>query len=139
MRFMGVNLLAVLVAAIAIWAIGFALYGFLFDEQWMAWTGTSQETAEAEMWRMWLSPVMPILTALGLAVIYRWTGVNSLGTAMRTSLVLWLFFGFVILLYGWVYSDQRVEVLVLDAVHILLTYLVGGAILAAWPRRTAAV
>ena len=134
MRFGGVNLLAVLVAAIAIWAIGLLIYGVLFDKQWMAWTGTSMETAESEMWRMGFSPVMPILTALGLAVIYRWKGVSDLRRAMVTSLVLWLCFGFVILMYGWTYSDQRPEVLALDSVHILLNYLVGGAIIALWPK-----
>ena len=138
MRFGGVNLLAVLVAAIAIWAIGFVIYGVLFEEQWMTWAGVSAEAAETEMWRMAFSPVMPILTAIGLAVIYRWKGVTDLRRAMVTSLVLWLCFGFVILMYGWTYSSQPAELLALDSAHILLNYLVGGAIIALWPQRRGA-
>ena len=138
MGFGGVNLLAVLVAAIAIWLLGFLIYGVLFEEQWMEWTGTTQAVAEAEMWRMAFSPLMPILTAVGLAVVYRWAGVDSLARAMKVSFALWLFFGFVLMMYGWTYSDMRVEQLVLDSAHVLLGYLIGGAIIALWPKGRAA-
>ena len=134
MRFAGVNLIAVLVAAIAMYAIGFVLYGVLFEDQWMAWTGTSEEMAQAAMGRMYLSPIMPLLAAFGLATVYRWAGVDGLPRAMKVSVALWLFFAVSILLYGYVYSTMRVEAFALDCAHLLLNYVVGGAIIALWPR-----
>ena len=134
MRFAGVNLLAVLAAAIAMCLIGFLIYGVLFEEQWMAWTGTTQEMAEASMGRMYLSPLMPLLAAFGIATVYRWAGVDGLPRAMKVSFLLWLFFAVSLLLYGFVYSTMRIEAFALDAGHLLLTHLVGGAIIALWPR-----
>ncbi len=137
MRVGGVNVFAVLAAALAIFAIGFVIYGVLFDELWMELAGFTRADAEAEMWRMGLSWIMPLLTAVGLAVVYRRAGVRSLGEAMRVSFVLWLCFSFVVLLYGFVYSDQRPELLAMDSIHLLLNLLVGGAIIAAWKGREA--
>jgi hypothetical protein len=134
MRVGGVPVLPVLVAAIAIYAIGFVMYGLLFDELWMRLAGFDEASAADEMWRMSLSPIMPILTAIGLAIVYRWAGVNSVGRAVQVSFVLWLCFAFVVLMYGFTYSAQNPGLLLMDSVHLLLDLVVGGAIIAAWPR-----
>ena len=134
MRVGGVPVLPVLVAAVAIYAIGFVMYAVLFDELWMGLAGISQAEAEESMGRMAISPVMPILTAVGLSIVYRWAGVNGLGRAMQVSFVLWLCFAFMVLLYGFTYSSQHPGLLLMDSVHLLLNFRVGGAIIAAWPR-----
>ena len=132
-------ILPVLVAAIAIYAIGFVMYALLFDELWMRLAGLTQEEAEEGMGRMWLSPVMPILIAVGLATVYRWTGTAGVGRALHVSFWLWLCFAFTVLLYGFTYSTQHPGLLLMDSIHLLLNFRVGGAIIAAWPRgRTAA-
>jgi hypothetical protein len=99
----GVPVVPVLLAAIVIYAIGFVMYGLLFDELWMELAGFDQTAAADEMWRMSLSPVMPALTAIGLAVVYRWAGVRSVPHALQVSALLWLCFAFVVLMYGFTY------------------------------------
>ena len=133
MRVRGVPILPVLVAAIAMYAIGFAIYGLLFDTLWIRLSGLSQAEAEVGMGRMWLSPAMPLLIAIGLATVHRWTGVNRVGPALHVSVWLWLCFAFPVLLYGFAYSSQHPGLLLMDSIHLLLNFLVGGTIIAAWP------
>ncbi len=45
MRVGGVNVFAVLAAALAIFAIGFVIYGLLFDELWMELAGFTRAAA----------------------------------------------------------------------------------------------
>ena len=134
MRVGGVPLLPVLVAAIAMYAIGFVMYGLLFDEMWIRLSGLNPAEAEAGMGRMWISPVMPLLIAIGLATVHRWSGVSSVGTALHVSVWLWLCFAFPVLLYGFTYSSEHPGLLLMDSVHLLLNFLVGGAIIAGWPK-----
>ena len=130
----------VLVAAIAMFGIGFLIYGLLFEDLWVRLSGLSAAEAEAGMGRMWLSPVMPLLLAVGLSTVYRWTNVHRLGQALHVSVWLWLCFVFPVLLYGFAYSREHPGLLLMDAIHLLLNLLVGGAIIAAWPKgRTATV
>ena len=137
MRVMGVPLLPVLAAAAAIYAIGFVIYGLLFAELWMRLAGFNEQDAEGQAWRMALSPIMPLLTAVGLAVVFRWARVAGLGRALTVSFVLWLCFAFVVLMYAFTYSDQHPGLLLMDSLHLLANYLVGGAILALWRPRAA--
>lgn len=69
MRAGGINWVAALAAAIAIYAIGFVIYGLLIPaETWMAWEGVSEaETAAVAESRMMFSPIMPLMTAIFLA------------------------------------------------------------------------
>ena len=128
------GVLSVLAAAVAMFAIGFLIYAVLFDDVWIRLMGLTPEQAEEGMGRMWLAPVMPILLSVGLATIQRWVRVNSVGAALHVSVWLWLCFVFPTLLYGFAYSAQHPGVLLMDAIHLLLNLLVGGAIIAAWPK-----
>ena len=68
----GDNWLAVLAAAVAIYAIGFLIYGALFSKLWLSLSGYTHEQLKPHRWKMALSPVMPILTAIGLALVLKW-------------------------------------------------------------------
>ena len=85
MRAGGFNWAAVLAAAVAIYAIGFIIYGLLIPpERWMAMEGISQAEMDAVgQSRMMFGPLMPILTAVFLAVILQWGGVSTVGTGVR--------------------------------------------------------
>ena len=128
------EILSVLAAAVAMFAIGFLIYAVLFDDIWIRLMGLTPEQAEEGAGRMWLAPVMPILIAVGLTFIYRWSRVNSVGQALHVSVWLWLCFAFPTLLYGFAYSTQHPGLLLMDSIHLLLNLLVGGAIIALWPK-----
>lgn len=132
MRWGGLNPLAVLAAAISIYAIGFLIYGVLFSEQWMALAGFTEADFAGEEWRMALGPIMPLLTALALAVLIKWAGADTLRDGLRIGLVAWMFF-FAAELYEFAYSPAPVGLLLLDSAHLLINCAAAGAILGAWP------
>ena len=73
MRSGGINWLAVIAAAIAIYAIGFVIYGMLMTEEaMMAMTGMTEAEKATALSRMAFSPLMPILTAVFMAVLFKW-------------------------------------------------------------------
>jgi hypothetical protein len=55
----GDNWLAIIVAAIAFYAIGFLIYGAVFSKLWMQLSGYTQEQLKPHMWKMAVSPLMP--------------------------------------------------------------------------------
>ena len=126
------GLLAIVVAAIAIWAIGFLLYVVLFQEQWTTWMGISEADMEKENGRMLFFVVMPFLLAIGLSLVVKWRNVSGWTGGLVTGLLMAVFFSIAARMYGWVYSFEVNELFGLDSLHFLLTHAVAGAILGAW-------
>ncbi len=132
MRVLNINLVAVLVAAIAMYAVGALIYGVLFSQAWMALSGYTQDSFAGNEWRMALGPVMPLITAFGLALVFQRLDVNDRPSGLAIAACAWLFFTFTSRLYSFSYGIEPVGLLGLDSLHLLLTHLVGGAILAKW-------
>jgi hypothetical protein len=131
MRVLGLRPLAVLAAAVAVYATGFLIYGVLFDEQWMAWSGVTQDSFAGQEWRMALSPVMPVLIALGTGLIMRGRGITSWQAGLKLGLMVGLFFLVAGRAYMFVYGTEPVQLLALDSMHLLLNGAAAGAILGA--------
>lgn len=129
----GDNWLAIIVAALAFYAIGFLIYGAVFSKLWMQLSGYTQEQLKPHMWKMAVSPVMPILTAIGLAIILKLCGVTNLATGLVITFQIWFFLILSTRLYSFVYSPEKPGLLVMDAIHLLLGFLAAGAIISAWP------
>jgi hypothetical protein len=85
------------------------------------------------MWKMAISWIMPILTAIGLALILKSAGVTNLATGLMISLQVWFFIVLSTRLYSFVYSPERPGLLVMDAIHLFLGVMVAGGIISAWP------
>ncbi len=134
MRAGGINWLSVLAAAIAIYAIGFVIYGFLVPEEWwMAASGITKEQIDATgMARMPFSVVMPLMTAAFLAVLFKLGRVVDASTGVKWAAVVALASAIPTLLYGWVYGVGPFEVTLIDGGHLLLGHLAAGAILGGW-------
>ncbi|MBK8200045.1 MAG: DUF1761 domain-containing protein [Acidobacteria bacterium] len=128
----GDNWLAVLAAAAAIYAVGFLIYGALFSGLWLRLSGYSREQLKPHMWKMAISPVMPILTAIGLALVFKAARVDSLMDGVLWAFQIWFFIVMATRLYSFVYSPEKKGLLMMDAIHLLLGYLVAGAILGGW-------
>lgn len=129
----GDNWLAILVAAIAIYAIGFIIYGAVFSKLWMQLSGYTKEQLAPHMWKMAISWIMPILTAIGLALILKMAGVTNLATGLVITFEVWFFIVLPARLYSFVYSPEKPGLLVMDLIHLLLGTLAAGAIISAWP------
>jgi hypothetical protein len=132
MRYNGHNVLAIVVAAIAIWAIGFLIYVVLFQQQWLDWMGVTEAEMEQDNGRMPFMVVMPFLQAIGLSLAVKWRNAPGWMGGLTTGLLMALFFSIAARMYGWVYSFEVNELFGLDSMHFLLTHAVAGAILGAW-------
>ena len=134
MRSGGINWLAVIAAAVAIYAIGFVIYGLLMPaETWMAWEGiTAEEMDAVGSSRMPFSVVMPLMTAIFMAVIFKWAQVTGASNGAKWGAVVALASAVPALMYGWVYGIGPAEMTLVDSGHLLLGHAAAGAVLGAW-------
>jgi predicted membrane channel-forming protein YqfA (hemolysin III family) len=133
MRSGGINWLAVLVAAVAVYAIGFVIYGLLIPEEtWMAMSGMSEDQKAVAMSRMVFSPVMPVLTAAFLAILFKFGQVASAAKGAQWAAVVALASAIPTMLYGWVYGGIPTEMTAIDSAHLMLGHVTAGAILGGW-------
>lgn len=132
MRVSGLNLGGVLGAAVAIYLIGFLIYGVLLPpETWMAWSGETEAELVAAN-RMAFSPIMPIMTALFLAILFKLGNVASAATGAKWAAVVALASALPAMLYGWVYGTGPIQEWIVDAAHLFLGHVTAGAILGRW-------
>lgn len=129
----GDNWLAIAAAAVATYAVGFLIYGALFSKLWMQLSGYTREQLQPHMWKMAVSWIMPVLTAIGLALILKMARVDNLATGLVVTIQVWFFIVLPVRLYSFVYSPERPGLLVMDAIHLLFGTLVAGAIISVWP------
>lgn len=134
MRAGGINWLAVLVAAAAFYAIGFVIYGLLIPaESWMAMSGISAaEIEKLGQSRMPFSVVMPLMTAIFLAVLFKLGSVLGAAKGALWGAVVALASAVPGMLYGWVYGVGPIEMTLIDSGHLLLGHVAVGAILGGW-------
>jgi hypothetical protein len=133
MRSGGIHWLAVIAAAIAIYVIGFVIYGVLVSEDTMkAMTGITESEQAIAMSRLTFSPVMPILTAVFMAILFKWGSVDSVEKGVKWAIVLALASAVPTVLYGWVYGGLDTNMTLIDAGHLLLGHAAAGAILGGW-------
>jgi hypothetical protein len=133
MRSGGINWLAVLVAAIAIYAIGFVIYALLIPEPtWMAMSGMTEAEKATAMSRMMYSPIMPVMIAVFMAILFKWGQVADAMSGIRWGAVIALASAIPTMLYGWVYGGLSTDMTMIDCGHLLLGHVAAGAILGGW-------
>lgn len=134
MKIAGMNALAILAAAVAIYAVGFVIYGVIIDQAtWMTAQGITQDQMDAVgMSRMAYSPLMPLVTAIGMAVLFKWGGVTGLAQGVRWGALIAILSALPAIWYGWVYGVGVSTGPLLDSLHLLAGHCVAGAILGSW-------
>src|SRR4029453_18809763 len=107
MRSGGINWLAGVAGAVAVYAVGFVIYGVMMPvDAYLAMSGMSDaERATAEA-RMMYSPLMPILTAVFMAVLFKWGQVADAVAGVKWAVVVGLASAVPTVLYGWVYGGS---------------------------------
>lgn len=134
MRAGGINWLAALAAAAGFYAVGFIIYGVLIDpDMWMAAEGlTAAEIEATGSARMPFSVLMPLATAFGMAVLFKWGNVQTMADGVKWAAVIALASAVPALWYDWVYGVGPAWLTLLDSSHLLLGHAVAGAILGRW-------
>jgi len=131
MHLFGINWAAVLVAATAFFAIGFVIHMRLVDlKAWDAAKHTDQ--AKLSKARMAAGMILPLATAIGLAVLFVWADVAGVGEGVKWGLVVALASALPVLWYNWFYGTAPVWIFAVDSAHQLIGHAVVGAILAGW-------
>jgi len=140
MQFLGVNLWAVLVSALATMVVGFLWYSpALFAKPWMVLMGydPNDKAKIAEMQKSAgpsyaMSLIASLLSALVLGKIIAVAGAGSALEGLKIGLVVWLGFVTTVQFTGALFSRQPNRLYMINTGYQLVCYLAMGAILGAW-------
>lgn len=147
-RIAGVNIVAVIAAALAIFFIGFIIYGIVLGEVWanenlsdhgvLAQYNALTDAQKADFKvpgalgmapAMILGFVISLVTALGMAIAQKIMKPPTIAQALRNGFVLWFGFAATSLSYSVVYGGFSRVTLSIDLVHTLLDYLAASAVI----------
>ena len=131
MRMMGINLLAVLAAGIAIYLIEYVIFAQLMTPaQYVEMSGYPQ-TGDA-MARMPFGVIPPLFSAIGLAFAIKWRNKPGLMAGLAVGVMLGILFGLGGSLYSFVYGPNTPTMVLVSLGHFVVAWGVAGAILGAW-------
>lgn len=151
-RVMGVNLLAALAAGVAMYLIGFLIYGLVFQEVWSqqllenhgivgpgegaSLSGEALTAALGEIPQaldvglaMGLGFVVSLVQAFAIALALVWMKPASMGAALMRAGLLAVGFAVTTLSYNVLYYSESITNFWIDAVHVVLAFLAGGAVI----------
>jgi len=133
----GMNFLAVLVAAIVIFLIGGLWYQALFGKLWVSLHGFSDEEIKRMQERYPPAVFFPVILAAYLVLCY--AAALLVGALDLDSVVGGVIFGVVLWLIvaaigvtAHITSNRHIGLFVIDTAYQLVIFIVAGAILAAW-------
>ena len=131
-----VNYLAVLVAAIAAYVVGFLWYGPVFGKKWIVLMGFTEKAMEKakqkSMIGAYLGTFLSMLVmAYVLAIFIGFMGYYPTA-GIQVCVVTWLGFIATTMLGKVFWENKSWFLYILDAGHYLVTLVMMGAILGAW-------
>ncbi|MBB5518288.1 DUF1761 domain-containing protein [Amphiplicatus metriothermophilus] len=132
-KLFGLNVLAVLVASVVFYLIGWLWYGVLFKDLWMALMRVTEAEAAASSGPIWYvyGFVITVLQVIGIGLVMKWKNAAGLNAAVVTAVILWIVFALPFSGYAYVYSVAHSEkLLLIDAGHLLVGWVVSAAALA---------
>ena len=133
MRSGGINWLAVIAAAFVIYAIGAIMYVALIPmDVYLAMSGLTDAEQATATTRMMYSPIMPIMTAVFLGVLFKWGQVPDAVAGVKWAVVVALASAVPTMLYEWVYDGVDSNLTMIDCSHLLLGHIAAGGILGGW-------
>jgi hypothetical protein len=140
MKFMGVNMWAVLVSALATMVVGFVWYSpLLFARPWMVLMGQDPDDKAkiAEMQKSagpsyMLSLVASLVAATVLGKLIAIATISTPLYGMKMGLAVWLGFVTTVQLTGSLFSRQPAKLYAINTGYQLVCFLAMGAIMGAW-------
>ncbi len=132
MQLQAVNYLAVVAAAAAAVVIGFVWYSPpVFGKRWTALLGRQMQTSSPATGYI-LVIVLSLITAFVLAQIVAVTGAKTLADGGVAGILVWLGFVATVTASQAVFEGKPLALWTLNNGFQLVSYIVMGAILAAW-------
>jgi len=142
MAFLGVNLMAVLVAAIATMIIGFLWYSpLLFARPWTILMGYDPDD-KAKLQEMQKSTgklygiafIASLISAFVLDKIIAVTTVNRIPYGLKIGFAIWLGFVMTVQLTDMLFGKKPTKLFLINTGYQLVCYLVMSVIFTVWPR-----
>lgn len=134
MAFAGINYVAVILAAIAAFAVGGIWYGVL-GKRWMAALGKSEEDLKRRgpptPVRMGIAFVADLVMAYMLAGLIGHLGQVTLASGMISAFFIWIGFVITTQTVNYTFQGRRWSLTLIDGGHWLVALLVVGAIIGA--------
>jgi len=136
----GSSWVAILVATIAFYMVGFLIFGVLFSEQWLELAGMTEADAMARneelgaMMYVW-GLALTLAQVLGLAWVMNHVGASEIGTSLKVGATIAILFALPILGYNWLYEARPAAAVGIDIGHLLIGYMLSCAILGAFRSR----
>ncbi len=134
-RIFDTSWLAVILATIGFYMVGFVWYAFLFQEAWLTASGmTREETeimaeAQGPMMFVW-GLLITLAQAIGLLWIINLADAKGLSKCLEVAGWLFLMIGAPLLAYACLYGGYSLTGILIDYGHILIGWLVMAAIFA---------
>lgn len=134
-RIFNTSWLAVLLATVIFYLIGFAWYGFLFQDIWLAASGLTLLETEAmaqsqgAMMFVW-GLLITLAQALGLLWVLNLAGAKRLPACLKISFWLFVMIAAPLLAYACLYGGYSLQGILVDYGHILVGYLAMAAVYA---------
>jgi hypothetical protein len=133
-KIFGSSLLAILLATVAFYMLGFIWYSFLFADQWMHLTGITEADALIRgeqlgaMMYVW-GVLITLLQVLGIAAVLNWAGATRLITCVKIAVMLAVMIVLPVLGYGMLYQDVSIHLVGIDFLHLLIGYSLAAVII----------
>ena len=125
---LGTSWLAVLLATIVFYLIGFTVYGLLFQDIWLSASGMSLAETEAmaaaqgPMMFVW-GLLITLAQALGLLWVINLAGAKRLPACLKIAFWLFVMIAAPLLAYACLYGGYSLAGILVDYAHILFGYL----------------
>jgi hypothetical protein len=133
MSILAINWLAVIVAALAAFAVGAVWYGPLFSRAWQQLNALSDEAVQQDAARTFGGAfVLTLVAAFGLAMILQLHPAPDLGAGLSVGVVIGLAFVASSLGINYLFARKALRLYLIDAGYLVLMFAVMGVILGAW-------
>jgi len=133
--FSHINWLAVLVAAIAFFALGAVWYSFLFRDAWIKASGVNANDPNAKkgVGAMFLSSfILVFITAAGLALFTARVGSGGWMTGLKVGLVAGVCFCATSISNSYLYEKRPFALHLINGLYNVLGCIIAGIIIAVW-------
>lgn len=127
-KIFGTNLLGIVVATIVFFMLGWLWFGALFMEKWGELTGVPME-GDMNPMVMVKGLIITLAQVLGLSYILQHAGASTLNTCLKICGVVALLIALPLIAYNVIYEGRHKQLFLIDASHILVGYLLVGAVL----------
>ena len=135
--FAQINWLAVLVAAIAYFAVGAIWYSFLFRNAWIKSSGVNMNDPNAKSGVagiMFTSFIMMLIASIGLALLIGKIDYVNWMTGLKIGLIAGICFCATAISNSYLYEKRPTMLHVVNNLYNIVGCVVAGIIIAIWPK-----